>query len=106
MQIRNLCNIYAGAHLGAGNESGLKVGERLTDEFVEAVGKGVIKRLIVDRGFIDGGMISRFKKEHRIDTLMPLRSDMNILEEAIGLTRLRGHCWKLYREEKGRDGKE
>lgn len=96
--------IYAGAHLRPGNETGLKVGEELVDGFVGAVGKGVIKRLIVDRGFIDGAMISRFKKEHKIDTLIPIRSGMNILGDAVGLTRLRGHKWKLYKEERDRDG--
>jgi hypothetical protein len=97
--------IYGGVHLGAGDESGLKAGEELVDGFVKAAGKGVIKRLIVDRGFIDGVMISRFKKKHEVDTLVPLRSDMNILEDAIGLTRLKGHQWKLYKEEKDKDGK-
>ena len=54
--------IFAGAHLGRGDESGLKAGEELVDHFVSQMGKGVIKLLIMDREFIDGAMISRFKR--------------------------------------------
>lgn len=97
-------HIYGGAHLGPGNESEKKAGEKLVDDFVNTIGKGVIKLLIVDRGFLDGKMITRFKTEHKIDTLIPIRSDMNILKDAIGLTRLPEHYWELYDEERNKEG--
>jgi len=96
--------IFAGAHLGGGNESPLKAGEKLVDDFVTTVGKGVIKLLIMDRGFLDGGMTERFKKEYKIDTLIPIRSDMDILEDVKGLMRLKEHRWVTYKDEKDNSG--
>jgi len=64
--------MFAGGQLGRGDESGLKRGEHLVDQFVSQIGKGVIKLLIMDREFIDGAMITRFKKIHGIDCFSPL----------------------------------
>lgn len=95
--------LFAGSHLGPGNESGLKEGERLVDDFCRSVGRGVIKLLIVDREYIDGSMISRFKKKHGIDVLIPLKKNMDAFLDAMGLAGLPEAKWRLYREE--RDGK-
>jgi hypothetical protein len=57
----------------------------LIQEFVEAVGKGVMKRLIVDRGFLDGEAIARCKKEYGIDVLVPLRHNMDLYVDALAL---------------------
>ena len=46
----------------------------LVKQFVEAVGPGVIKRLILDRGFLDGEAISLCKKKYGIDILIPASS--------------------------------
>ena len=46
--------IFAGYQLGSGNTDELEQGLPLVTDFVEAVGKGVMKLLIVDRGFISG----------------------------------------------------
>jgi len=40
------------------------------------VGRGVIKLLILDRGFIDGKNISRCKHEWGIDVLLPMKKKM------------------------------
>jgi len=97
--------IYAGSHLGGGSESGLTEGEKIVDNFVDAIGKRVIKLLICDRGFIDGPMITKFKKDHKIDTLIPVKSNMDILKDVIGLTKLKEEKdWELYSEEKDESG--
>jgi len=54
----------------------------LVNKFVEVVGQGVMKRLILDRGFLDGKAISRCKKELGIDVLIPLRRNMDLYEDA------------------------
>ncbi len=59
----------------------------LVDGFVEAVGRGVMKRLILDRGFIDGKQIGRCKQEHGIDILIPLKKNMDVYEDVLGLVR-------------------
>jgi hypothetical protein len=60
----------------------------LVDTFVEAVGQGVMKTLILDRGFIDGPQIGRMKTEHDIDTVIPVRKNMDILEDVRGVVQL------------------
>ena len=59
----------------------------LVKHFVEVVGKGVMKRLIVDRGFLDGKAISICKEEYGIDILIPVRRNMDIYEDAMALFR-------------------
>lgn len=57
----------------------------LVDQFVQTVGVGVIKRLILDRGFLDGEAISRCKKEYGMDILIPLRRNMDLYADALAL---------------------
>lgn len=96
--------IYAGMHLGPGSDSALKAGERLVDGFVDKFGKGIIKWLIADRAFIDGKMLSGFKKDYHIDTLIPLKSNMDIFIDALGIASSKEVKWKLYYEGKDYEG--
>jgi len=68
----------------------------LVEEVVRAVHRGVIQVLIVDRGLIDGERMGRLKQEFAIDTIVPVRSNMDLFADAIGLTRLRGFAWEPY----------
>ena len=68
----------------------------LVEEVVRALHHGFIKVLIVDRGLIDGERIGRLKQEFAIDTIVPLRTNMDLYADAIGLTRLRGFVWEPY----------
>jgi hypothetical protein len=79
-----------------GNASECPVLYRLVDAFVEAVGKGVMKRLIVDRGFIDGQAISRCKEEHGVDVLIPVRKGMDIYRDAMALFEQPEVKWSVY----------
>ena len=97
--------MFAGGHLGRGDESGLKQGEELVEHFVSQIGKGVIKLLIMDREFIDGAMITRFKKIHEIDCLVPLKSNMHALMDALGVSRLGDVKWVLSQEVKDETGR-
>jgi hypothetical protein len=96
--------LFAGAHLGPGDESGLKAGEELVDHFVSQIGKGVIKLLIMDREFIDGAMISRFKKKYGIDCLVPLKRNMHALLDALGIAQLEEVGWVMREEVKDEAG--
>jgi hypothetical protein len=60
---------------------------QVVKQFVETVGPGVIKRLILDRGFIDGEAISGCKKKYGIDILIPIRRNMDLYEDARALFR-------------------
>lgn len=68
----------------------------LVDEVVRAVGRDVIKVLIVDRGFIDGAQMGRLQQDHRIETILPVRANMELHADAVGLTRLRDFRWEPY----------
>jgi hypothetical protein len=68
----------------------------LIDEVVGAVGRDVIKTLIVDRGFIDGAQMGRLQQDYRIETILPARSNMDLHADALGLTRLRDFHWEPY----------
>ena len=68
----------------------------LVEEVVRAVHKGFIKVLIVDRGLIDGERMGYLKQKLAIDTIVPLRKNMDLYADAIGLTRLRGFSWEPY----------
>jgi hypothetical protein len=68
----------------------------LVDEVVRAVGRDVIKVLIVDRGFIDGPQMGRLQQDYRIETIVPVRANMDLYADALGLTRLRDFHWEPY----------
>jgi hypothetical protein len=68
----------------------------MIDEFVAAMGKGVIKDLIVDRGFLDGAAIAKAKRDYQIDVTIGVRRNMNVLEDAVGLVKLSETPWERY----------
>jgi hypothetical protein len=57
----------------------------LVQRFVETVGQGVMKRLILDRGFLDGQAISLCKKRYGIEILIPIRRNMDLYVDALAL---------------------
>jgi Transposase DDE domain len=68
----------------------------LVDEVVRAVGRDVIKVLILDRGFIDGAQMGRLQQDYRIETILPVRANMDLYADALGLTRLPDFRWEPY----------
>lgn len=77
--------IYAGLRVVAGNANECPLLYEMVDDFVRFHGRGIIKRLILDRGFIDGPSIGRCKREHHIDVLIPARTNMDVYHDAVGL---------------------
>ena len=86
--------LYAGLAILPGNAHERPVFWRMVDDFVAAVGKGVIRHLILDRGFIDGAAIGRAKREHGIDTTIGVRSNMDIYRDAVGIAALPETAWR------------
>jgi hypothetical protein len=68
----------------------------LVDELAAAVGRDVVKVLILDRGFIDGPEMGRLWRDRHIETVVPLRANMSLYADAVGLTRLPGFAWEPY----------
>lgn len=88
--------LYVGLKLlpGRASESGSLY--QLVAEFVRAVGRGVMKTLILDRGFIDGEAIGKCKQEHKVDVIIPLRKNMDLYQDVMGLSRGRDFVWQPY----------
>ncbi len=72
----------------------------LLDEFVLAVGPRVVKRLILDRGFLDGEQISHVKRDLDIDVLIPLKKNMHLYSDAIGLLKLKEAKFQEFKSRK------
>lgn len=85
-----------GARVVSGRRQECPILYDLVEEVVRAVHQGFIKVLIVDRGLIDGERMGRLKQEFAIDTIVPVRTNMDLYADAIGLTRLRGFAWEPY----------
>jgi Transposase DDE domain len=87
--------LVAGLAVLRDNESEATAFWPVLDTFLGAVGKGVMKVLVLDRGFINGAQIGRLKADHGIDTVIPIRSDMDLQEDVRGLMKL-PTCWEEY----------
>jgi hypothetical protein len=85
LHLRGDSYVYAGLAVLPGNAHECPVLYELVENFVKQVGKGVIKRLILDRGFIDGKNITRCKQQWGIDVLLPMKRKMDIWEDAWAL---------------------
>lgn len=80
--------VVAGVRVLKADESEATALWPLVDTFLAAVGKNVMKVLLLDRGFINGPQIGRLKRDHNIDTVIPIRSDMNLQADVRGLMKL------------------
>jgi hypothetical protein len=85
LHLRGNCYVYAGLSVLPGNVHECPVLYQLVENFVRHVGAGVIKLLILDRGFIDGQNITRCKQQWGIDVLLPMKKNMDIWEDAWAL---------------------
>lgn len=84
------------ARVVPGNQHECPILYELVDGFVQAVDRGWMKVLVVDRGLIDGPNMARLKTAYHIDTVVPLRKNMNAYQDVMGLTRLKDFAWEPY----------
>jgi len=89
---------FVGLKILPGNAHESAVLYELVRQFVETMGKGVMKRLILDRGFLDGKSISNCKKDYGIDVLIPVRRNMDIYKDAMALFKLPDVTWVCLQE--------
>lgn len=68
----------------------------LVSDFAGSVGKGVMKLLLVDRGFIDGKSLGRVKEEYGADWIVPLKAKMDITEDAWRLADIDPSPWQVW----------
>lgn len=94
------------ARIVPGNDHECPILYPLVDGFVKAVGPGCMKILVVDRGLIDGPNMGRLKTAHQIDTVVPLRKNMNAYQDMMGLTRLKDFVWEPYPTQRSKPAKQ
>jgi hypothetical protein len=87
--------LVAGLRVMRDNEAEATALWPMLDTFMAAVGPGVMKVLLLDRAFINGQQITRLKREHQIDTVIPIRRNMNLVEDVLGLMKLPTQ-WEQY----------
>jgi hypothetical protein len=90
--------IVAGYELGPGNIDELPQGRRLVRNFVNTMGKGVMRLLITDRGLIDGEFITDVYSDLGSDVLMPIRKNMDALTDSIAIAKSFNYKWTEYEE--------
>lgn len=88
---------FVAMHLGNGKAHECPILYALVEQFLQIVGPGVMKWLIVDRGFLDGARMGHLKSQWNVDTVSGLKSNMDVLEDARGLLRLEPVRWQDYR---------
>jgi hypothetical protein len=79
--------LYVAVKVVAGKDHEAPILYRMIEEFIQYHGKGIIKKLLLDRGFLDGPQIGRCKQEWGIDILMPVRRNMDIYRDIMGLVK-------------------
>lgn len=84
------------ARVVPGNRHECPILYELVDGFVKAVDRGWMKVLMVDRGLIDGPNMGRLKTGYHIDTIVPLKKNMDAYHDMMGLTRLQDFHWEPY----------
>ena len=93
----------AGYELGPGNEDELIQAERLVPAFCNKF-NGVMKLLIIDRGYIDGEFMGKMKRDHNVDVLIPLRKNMADVQDSIAIATMENK-WKCVEEKKDPSGR-
>jgi hypothetical protein len=97
--------LFVAVKVVSGNAHECPVLYALVKRFVETVGKGVMKRLILDRGFLDGKAISFCKEKYGIDVLIPIRHNMDLYADALALFQESEIHWVECKEPEG-EGKK
>lgn len=83
-----------GARIDPGGVNGLNEGRDLVEGFVE--NGGYIDTLLMDRGYIDGPTLTHYKKDYRINWVIPLKRSMAAYDDVMGLCRAKDVDWKSY----------
>lgn len=77
---------------GVGEDGDVTQGKRLVAAAQATLGPGALRRLLVDRGFIDGAWLSELKADG-LDTIIGLRENMSLYEDMLGLCGLPDAPW-------------
>ena len=68
------------------------VGQQVFAAAEEVLGRGFIRHLLVDRGFLDGAWLSQ-RYDHGTRVTLGVKEDMLVLKEMLNLSRLKDTAW-------------
>jgi hypothetical protein len=71
------------------NEHEITVSDDLINEIVDERGEEAIGTLLIDRGFLDGKRIKKWRKKG-IHVIVPLKENMQLLKDMQGLVKIKG----------------
>ena len=97
---------YAGYKFGPGNEDEFPQAEAIVKDYIDSCGKGVIKLLICDRGYISGDFINFCKLENDIDVLLPLKKNMALYVDAVNLAKQTVTDWDIISDPEEENARE
>lgn len=86
--------LYVGARVVPARTHESPVLYAMVEAFIRAVGRGVMKLLILDRAFLDGDAIGACRRTHRVEVLIPLKKSMDLYVDALGLARSSEARWE------------
>jgi hypothetical protein len=75
----------------------LVCGKILINHVLRTQGKGFLQDLIMDMGFLDGTWLRDLKQQHAVDVFIPVKENMSILADAIGLAAYEQVAWETVR---------
>jgi len=78
------------------NTNALQVVREMVTETLQLGGAGTIDLLLMDREFIDGDLLNWLKGDHGIDVIIPVKENMDVLEDMRGLERIDQRPWQTY----------
>lgn len=87
----------AGYELGPGNADELVQAETMLPDFCRKH-PGLIKILILDRGYVDRDFIYKLKHEYQIDVLIPLRKNMDAYVDAVAIAKTQNK-WEMIEQQ-------
>lgn len=87
--------------LGPGNDDELTHARTMVPAFCYKF-PGLVKDLILDRGYVDGEFIDKLKRDHDVSVLLPLKSHMHSHRDAIDIA-VRENAWIIVEEQKRED---
>jgi hypothetical protein len=79
--------LYTALEVVSGKDHENTILYNMVERFIEFHGKGIMKKLILDRGFLDGPEMGRCKQKWGIDVLIPARRNMDIYTDVVGLAK-------------------
>ena len=78
------------------NTNALQVVREMVIETLQLGGVGAIELMLMDREFVDGDLINWLKGDHAIDVIIPVKKNMDLLEDMRGLERIDQRPWQTY----------